>query len=849
MKFNAVTLAAGIRLGPYEMIGPLGAGGMGQVWKARDTRLNRTVAIKVAKNEFTSRFEREARAIAALNHPHICQIYDVGPDYIVMELIEGSPLKGPIPTKRAIEYAGQILDALAAAHKKGLTHRDLKPANILGTSQGIKLLDFGLAKHTTTVEGSDSTCTEDLTREGQIVGTLQYMSPEQLQGREADNRSDLFAFGAVLYELLSGRRAFEGSSAASVIAAILEREPASIDVGPPLERVIRTCLAKDPEQRFQTALDLKRALDWASDHQPAVRRRFAATWVAFAALALGVSGGWVVSQLSRASAGGHAVRLQLAPPDGGQFNLFAVSPDGRTLAFGAVVKGKSGLWLRPLDAMNARLLPGTDGANSPFWSPDGTSIGYFAANKMWRISVAGGPPNAICDVVEGRGGAWASDGTIIFAPVQSSLRRVSASGGPSAELTRLHHERGEDAHYWPQLLPGGHILYWGRGRPEDTGVYAASLSKPHESTRLLASDTNALYAEGHLLWLRGSTLMAQPFEADRLRLRGEASSVADAVFRIPQMGFMFAAASPGVLGYTGVQPTAQFTWLDQSGKAEATFGEAGNYTSFALSRDGKRVVASRASNSGAADLWLVDAERNVSSRFTFEPGLNMYPIWSPNGQSIVFRSGIPWNLYRKDASGVETQERITQSTNSQWPDDWSRNGQFLLVEEFTQATRTDLWILSMTADGKPEPGVKPRLYLRTPFDERGARFSPEPNPLWVAYTSDESGRYEVYIQSFPEPKRKWQISMGGGGSPEWGPAGDELFYIGPGNKLMSVKLKVGAESVEPSTPRELFSVAGPYRVALDGKRFLVLAGSESGPPPLQLILNWPALLKKRTPPE
>jgi eukaryotic-like serine/threonine-protein kinase len=469
IKFYAVTLAAGIRLGPYEMIAPLGAGGMGEMWKARDTRLGRAVAIKVSKTEFSRRFEHEARAIAALNHPHICQIYDVGPNYIVMELIEGSPLKGPIPTKRAIEYAGQILDALDAAHKQGLTHRDLKPANILVTGQGIKLLDFGLAKQNTAQNGNDSTLTEALTRDGHIVGTLQYMSPEQLQGREADNRSDLFAFGCVFYELLSGRRAFDGSSTASVIAATLEREPSPIEVGPPLERVIRACLAKDPEQRFQTALDLKRALDWASDHQPAARGRFAWVWVAVAALALGIVGGWVMSQLSRASPGGHALRLQLAPPDGGQLFDFALSPDGRTLAFGAVVKERSGLWLRPLDAMDARLLPGTEGAHSPFWSPDARSIGYFAANKLWRISVAGGPPNAICDVAEGRGGAWVSDDTIVFAPVQSGLRRVSASGGPSAELTRLHHERGEDAHYWPQLLPGGRILYWGRGRPEDTG--------------------------------------------------------------------------------------------------------------------------------------------------------------------------------------------------------------------------------------------------------------------------------------------------------------------------------------------------------------------------------------------
>jgi Tol biopolymer transport system component/predicted Ser/Thr protein kinase len=843
-----VVLAAGVRLGPYEIVAPLGAGGMGEVWKARDTRLDRTVAIKVSKTEFTSRFEREARAIAALNHPHICQIYDVGPNYIVMEFIEGSALKGPMPMKRAAEYAGQILEALNAAHKSGLTHRDLKPANILVTRQGIKLLDFGLAKHHPLLNGSDSTVTEALTSEGQIAGTLQYMSPEQLQGREADSRSDIFAFGCVLYELLSGRRAFEGSSAASVIAAILEREPLPIDVAPPLDRVIQSCLAKDPDQRFQSAVDLKRALNWASDDQPAAPRRFAPAWFAIAVFAMGVAGGWVLSRLFTPAARGNAVRLQLTPPSGGRFGSFALSPDGRTLAFTAFTKGQSGLWLRPLEAMDAKLLPGTAEAQTPFWSPDGTSVAYFAANKLWRINLAGGPPVAICDAAEGRGGAWAADDTIVFAPVQSGLRRVSASGGASTELTRLDLQRGEDSHYWPQLLPGGRVLYWARGRPENNGMYVASLSKPHESRRVLATETNALYADDHLLWLRGSTLMAQPFEAEGVALRGEPYAVTHPVLGIGQVGLMFATASRGALAYLADEPVRQFTWLDQSGQAAGTFGESANYTSFELSADGRRVVASRESSSGA-DLWLIDAERNVSTRFTARPGISIFPIWSPDGQSIVFRSGNPWNLYRKDVTGGASEERITQSPNPQWPNDWSRDGRIMLYQEFTEATRLDLWVLSMKADGKPDPAVAPRLYLRTPFDERQAKFSPEPHPRWVAYVSDESGRYEVYVQSFPEPRRKWQISMGGGNNPRWGAGGQELFYVTPSGKLMSVKLKMGTDSLEPSGAREVFSIHDAYRVEPGGKRFLTLRGKESGSEPLQIILNWPALLNKRAPVE
>ena len=656
---HRMPLSVGTRLGPYEILAPLGEGGMGEVWKARDTRLDRTVALKISKADFTERFEREARAIGALNHPHICQLYDVGPNYLVMEFIEGTRLKGPMPVERAVHYARQILEALDAAHKKGFTHRDLKPANILVTRQDIKLLDFGLAKHHAAVNHSDETLTEALTTKGQIVGTLQYMSPEQLQGKEADARSDLFAFGCVLYEMLSGKRAFDGSSAASVIAAILEREPAPIELGPPLERVIRSCLAKDPDQRFQTALDLKRALGWALEQQPAVRGPFKRwSWVAAAALALGVLAGWGLSRLPRAPAGEQAVRLQLNPPEGGQFNLasVALSPDGRTLAFVAEIKGKSGLWLQPLDGMVSRLLSGTQDANFPFWSPDGKSIGYFAANKLWRVDAAGGTPMVICDVADGRGGAWGSDGTIVFAPVQSTLRRVSASGGASTQLTKLDPARGEDAHYWPQLLPGGRFLYWARGsKPEDTGIYAASLAKPQDSARLIACDSKGLYAAGHLLWLKGSTLMAQRFDPDGLRLRGEPHRVADPVGGFATIGMMLATASDGMLLYGAADTARQFTWLDRSGKSAGTFGEPGDYTTFDLSPDGRRVVVSRPSSSGS-DLLVVETERNVWSRFTFSAGVNWFPIWSPNGRSIVFRSGTPWNLFRKDSSGAGNQE-------------------------------------------------------------------------------------------------------------------------------------------------------------------------------------------------
>jgi len=486
-------LTAGERLGPYEVLALIGAGGMGEVWKARDTRLDRVVAVKVSQEKFSDRFEREAHAVAALNHPHICTLHDVGPNYLVMEYVEGTPLEGPVPLEKAVEYASQILDALDAAHQKGIIHRDLKPANILVTKQGIKLLDFGLAKHTVPLKEMD--LTRALTNQGQIVGTLQYMSPEQLQGKEADARSDLFAFGCVLYEMLTGKRAFDGSSGASVIAAILEREPAPVgnnsgDAARPLDRVVKRSLAKDPDQRFQTARDLKAALSWVLDQPPVIlpkpNRRM---WIGIAAAALlfGLIGGWTLTRLRQPLPEQGVVRLQIDPPEGGQFAFgnsiggLALSPDGRTAALVATANGATALWLRPLDESAARLIPGTEGAAYPFWSPDSKSIAFFTTTKLERVDVAGGRPLVICDTNRGYGGVWTSDGQIIFGALGFGLRRVSASGGTPSPFTTLDVSRNEAAHNWPQALPKARLLYWVLSdKPENTGAYAAPLAKPDQ---------------------------------------------------------------------------------------------------------------------------------------------------------------------------------------------------------------------------------------------------------------------------------------------------------------------------------------------------------------------------------
>jgi eukaryotic-like serine/threonine-protein kinase len=861
-------LSNGTQLGPYKILAPIGAGGMGDVYKARDTRLDRTVAIKVSKDQFSERFEREARAVAALNHPNICTLHDVGPNYLVMEMVEGVPLKGPLPLEKAVEYAGQILDALGAAHRKGITHRDLKPANILVTKQGIKLLDFGLARQTGPLKESDATLTDALTGKEQIVGTLQYMAPEQLQGKDADARSDLFSFGCVLYEMLTGKRAFAGESKASVIAAILEREPAPLGMTPPLDRIVRRTLAKDPDQRFQTARDLKAALTWALDQPPAPApaKPGRLRWIAAAILLICVFlGGWGVARFHQPPAEARPYRLEINPPEGSRFIFgsgvggLALSPDGRTAAFVASGSGMSGLWIRPLDGAAARPIAGTEGAAYPFWSPDGKSVAFFSAGKLQRIDLAGGAPLAICDVASSRGGAWNSDGRILYGGGADSLFQVPASGGTPSRLTTLEAARGEGYHRWPHALPGGRFLFSVRSdKPENTGIYAASFAKPGERKRLLTTDTNALYAPGgdgksYLLWLRGGTLVAQQLDTGTLTLVGEPHAVADPVASIGVLGVMNVAASAGgLLLYSASNTLSQFTWLDRTGKPLGVVGEPGEYSIFRVSPDGRRVAASL-DRPGSTDLWLLDMERGVSGRFTYNRGLTTYPIWSPDGRTILYSTGIPRNLFHKESSGAGNEQRLSQSPRNQIATDWSRDGRWVLYSEVTPGSQRDLWVLPVTADGKPAPNSTPRPYLRTPSNEWWGRFSTEAPPRWVAYQSDDTGRWEVYIQAFPEPRGATQISTGGGQYPQWGAGARELFYVSLDNKLMAVSLKMGADTVGPSTPRELFALpavdAGwnPYDTAPDGQRFLVRATPGQAAQPLTVIVNWPALLKREAP--
>jgi Tol biopolymer transport system component/predicted Ser/Thr protein kinase len=829
---------------------------MGEVWKARDTRLDRTVAIKVLKDKFGERFEREAHAVAALNHPHICQLYDVGSDYLVMELIEGIPLKGPLPVEKAVEYSGQILDALDAAHRKGITHRDLKPANILVTKQGIKLLDFGLAKQAAHLKETD--VTNALTEHGQIVGTLQYMSPEQLQGKEADARSDLFAFGCVLYEMLTGKRAFDAENTASVIAAILERDPAPRDIAPPLQRVIETCLAKDPDLRFQNALDLKRDLAWVLESTAAAgpSRR---GWIAAAAtLVVGAAGGWSVSHFLQAPAEERVLRLEMNPPEGMHFGWgtnatgISLSPDGKAAAYVATGSGKSAIWVQALDGTTPRLLAGTEDAGLPFWSPDNKTIAFFARGKLQRMDLVGGESQTICDVGSARGGAWGNNGVILYGGWNSGIFQVAASGGTSSPLTHLDASRGELFHYWPQILPGGRFLYLVRSnKPENSGVFAASLARPTERVQLLATNTNALYApgigasrnKGYLLWLRDGTLVAQDFDSATLKLAGEPHTIASPAARMNVSGQMQAAVSAaGILLYSASNPLRELTWIDRAGKPMGTVGELLEMGFLRLAPDGRRLAVSRPSP-GGADLWILDVGRGVDSRFTSRSVVSIEPVWSPDGRTIAFASGPPFNIFSKDSSGASAEQRLTSSPNPQFPMDWSSDGRFILFAEAALGTQTDLWMLpTAPSDSKPRP------YLQTPFNEDMGRFSPDTR--WVAYQSDESGRYEIYIDAFPEPRGKVRISTGGGAFPQWGAGGRELYYVSPDSKLMFVSLKLDPGAVKPSAPHVLFPVPvmdtglSPYNSASDGHRFLVLETPEKAAQPLRVIANWPALVRK-----
>jgi eukaryotic-like serine/threonine-protein kinase len=882
----------GRRIGPYQLATKIGAGGMGEVYTARDTRLDRTVAIKVLTAHLADdphareRFQREARAVAALNHPHICTLHDVGSqdpstgfgqaiDFLVMEYLAGETLaerlaKGPLPLDRALQYAIQIADALDKAHRQGITHRDLKPANVMLTTVGTKLLDFGLAKLRPAVGevvgmSAAADVSSSLTRRGTILGTLQYMAPEQLEGKPADARTDIFAFGALLYEMLTGRKAFEGTSQASLISAILSSDPPPIAVlqplsPPALDRVVKKCLAKDPDERWQSAHDLTSELQWIAesglqtavaapgvDAQVRLRARTRLFgWIAAAVFLLTTFALAGALYLRRAPVDTRVYRSTFVPPTNfadtalPSTNLLALSPDGRHLAFVAPdANGRQVLWVRALADLAAQPLAGTESAGGPFWSPDSRYIAFSAAGKLRKIDRSGGPVISLCDTNTTSPGSWGRGDVILFTRDGNGLSRVTAAGGTPTLATTLDTTGGERRHEYPFFLPDGrHFLYAAAGDPT-SGVYVGSLDSP-DRTRLLDSFANAQYASGFLVFPRAGALMAQPFDATRLALSGEAMPVAEnAAFplSVPPTAALaaFVVSNTDVLVY---QPSrmSRFVWFDRAGKQIGILGDPARYVSGVhLSPDGSQASVVVTDSPETANVWLFDVARGVRTPLTVS-GFVSASIWSPDGSRVAFASHV--DLYQRLSTGEGPEELLLATDIRKMPESWSPDGRFLIYAT-TESTNRDLWVLPLFGDRKPY------RFIESPFIELAGQFSPDGH--WLAYNSNESGESEVYVVPFPGPGGRVRISTARGDNARWRRDGKEIFYLA-GNTLMAAAVTAKGSRFDVGPVQRLFEVPmvdgyWPYDVSPDGQRFLVNT-LESAVPPLTIVVNWPATLKR-----
>jgi eukaryotic-like serine/threonine-protein kinase len=893
-------LSAGTKLGPYEILSAIGAGGMGEVYKARDTRLDRTVAIKVLpthladRSELRERFDREAKTIASLNHPHICTLHDVGHqdgiDFLVMEFLEGETLaqrlqKDALPLEQVLQYAIEISDALDKAYRKGVTHRDLKPGNIMLTKSGTKLLDFGLAKlkqeaAPANVSLSDlPTAIDPLTAQGTIVGILQYMAPEQLEGKEVDARTDIFAFGAVVYEMATGKRAFEGKTQASVIGAILKDDPPPISslqpmTPPALDRVVKRCLAKDPDDRWQTARDLEVDLKWIAEGGSHVT--LAPTAVVKGIRSLGRRGLIlsVGALLLVAVVTGLAIwnlkptpapplqpvsRLVVNLPPGQQLAgldlgpAVALSPDGTHLAYAATQGATQQLYLRAMDSLEAKPISGTAGASSPFFSPDGQWLGFFAGQELKKVSVSGGAALTLGNAVYSYGGSWGSQGMIAFAPsTAGALQQVPDAGGAPQPLTRL--EKGDSVHRWPEFLPGGKAVLFA------ASAITASWLNAHvavqsvgagERRNLIQGATQPRYApSGHLIYVQRGSLMAVPFDPQRLEVTSAAVPVVEGVLQSPVSGAaQYSFSITGSLVYVpgGIQSAqSRLVWVNRNGAEQPLAAPMRAYQFPRLSPDGRRVAMAIAEQE--TQIWLYDLSREALTRFTFEGNTNLIPVWTPDGKRIAFQSNRegPSNVFWQLADGSGGQERLTTSEYLQGPTSWSPDGQLMAFTEINPTTGYDIWVLRMD-DRKAQP------FLQTPFLESAPRFSSDGR--WLAYVSDESGHREIYVQPYPGPGGKWQISTEGGTEPVWNPNGRELFYRS-GNKMMAVNIAT-QPGFAAGKPRMLFeghyvptpATLSDYDVSPDGQRFLLLKPSEQEEETTQInvVLNWFEELKQKVP--
>ncbi len=838
---------------------------MGEVYRALDTRLNRIVALKMTHERFSERFDQEARAVAALNHPNICTLHDVGPNYLVMEMVEGETLadrikRGAIPLEEALTLARQIAEALQAAHQHGIIHRDLKPANIKIKPDGtVKVLDFGLAKiaeRSTVAADSRNTATTmlELTQAGQILGTAAYMAPEQARGKGVDKRADIWAFGAVLYEMLTGKRLFDGESLGDTLAAVLTEEPNFEAVPVKARWLLKSCLQKDPKHRLHDIADAHLLLhDPNGAPTPVVRR----TWLPW-----GLSAALGAATLALAFAflhsGGKAtpaesVRFQIPLPAGAM--NFVLSPDGRRVGFMAPGQdGQSRLWVRALESLEPHALPGTENVFTPmFWSPDSRFIVFQGAGQLRKIDVLGGPPQTICETPElVVGGAWSPKGVIIF-NTPSGFMRISASGGAATQLTASH----GGFQVFPTFLPDGvHFLYYYRA-PKNAGIYVGSLNSTpgQQSSKLLvATPLSSGYAPsedpaiGHLLFMRDGSLMTQAFDNRKLEPFGDPVLLVERVGSF-RLGANFSVSESGVLAYRGTAALSGLTWFDRQGKSIGSGGEPGAYTDLSLSPDGNRAAVTRTDATGQG-LWLFEFARGISTRFTFDTAPDMAPVWSPDGTRIAFRASRDGliGFFEKASNGAGQEVMLLPPGEPKVPNDWSHDGRFLLYSQQASKTKSDLWVMPLAGARTPVP------FLQTEFNQRQGQFSPDSH--WVAYVSNESGRPEIYVRPFPTPAgggSKSRVSSGGADQPRWRRSGKELFYMSLDGKVMAVDVNTGS-SFSAGNPKELFRApifSGDdiaqdvfrWDVSADGERFLIDTAAQSSEP-ITVVLNWTADSKK-----
>ena len=866
-----MALTSGTRLGPYEILSAIGAGGMGEVYKATDTRLNRTVAIKVLPTHFSAdpemkqRFEREAQTVAGLNHRHICTLHDVGEqagvNFLVMECLEGETLaariaRGPMPIDEALRVASEIIDALDKAHRQGVIHRDLKPANVMLTKGGSKLLDFGLAKWTAGPSGSLSAMSTrvEMTGQGMILGTLQYMAPEQVEGKEADARTDLFGFGAVLYEMLTGKRAFEGKSQASLIGAIMKGDPKPVShvvhlTPPVLDHVVSRCLAKDPEERWQTAHDLMIQLAWIARGRtettvsPAVvaaEKKRNRLMLILTACTLAVAAALAAPAYFyfRGSAEPEALRFRqtiigLNAPD------ISISPDGKWLAFVAKpdIAAGSSLFVRRVGDVTSVKIAGTDNAAQPFWSPDSTFIAYVTGGRLKKILASGGAPQDITDAKEFSGGAWSSQGggTIIFGGAKG-LNRISAEGGRAVVMTELG--QGETGHLWPNFLPDGrHYTYlaWAEDASK-RAVYIETLDAK-EKKQLIAAESNAIYASskssalaapGYIFFHRQATLFAQPFSAKSLAFTGEPIQIASDVGTLPTGRGLFDVSQNGALIYyqgsggggpmgRGRTSPTQFGFVDRTGGRTEIGVSLGQYGDMDLSPDGQLIaVTKQEAGASTAAVWVFDWQKAKSFRLTSDPADNLDPVWSPDGKLVAFTSYRKGNadIYVKNSQNVGEETPLIQTAMNESIKDWSKDGKYIAFE-CGQDEFQDICAAPIDASGK---AGKPFTVVQGHFQKNEPQFSYDGK--WIAYTADlNDGRFEVFVQSFPAGDIKQQISTEGGGQPRWRRDGKELFYRTLDNRLMAVDIALGAK-IEPGIPKQLFVSSSTHPTTMDPTRHM-----------------------------